>query len=313
MSYGRIRRGPMAGDQFTQISNALFRDALLSAKAKGIFGFISTHRDGWGVTPESIAAYMADGVSAINTGLRELEARGYLLRDQPRRANGTLGPIVYFITDTPRSEPVVENRTPDVTWENAGSEVPDDSSCRSEPVVDFPRAADPRAADRPHKKTTSNHTKGENTTTPSGPLLHDVPQSAPIDGGGGGDVPPEEGKDSAAAAFVDRLPYGARMPGPRQRAHLIDRVSAALAAGWTEWALRVQLTEETETAKSLPAVYRHRLDPDNLPAAPALPAPRAADDAPSRVRKSKCPECHRPLRDSAEDALCRDCREGVIA
>lgn len=169
MSYGRIRRGPMAGDQFTQISNGLFRDPLLSAKAKGIFGFISTHRDGWGVTPESIAAYMADGVSSINSGLKELEARGYLHRHQPRRSNGTLGSIVYYITDMPRSEPVGENLTPGVTCENVQEDAADEHLRRSEPVVDFPRAADPRAVNRPHKKTIPQDTNEENTTSPSAP------------------------------------------------------------------------------------------------------------------------------------------------
>ncbi len=74
MSYGRIRRGPMAADAFTQIRNAVFRDARLSAKAMGIFGNISTHREGWGITPESISKQMRDGVDAIKSGLRELDS-----------------------------------------------------------------------------------------------------------------------------------------------------------------------------------------------------------------------------------------------
>lgn len=30
-------------------------------------------------------------------------------------------------------------------------------------------------------------------------------------------------------------------------------------------------------------------------------------------RRAKCPECHRPLRNSTEDAVCSDCREDVTA
>jgi hypothetical protein len=309
----------MAGDQFTQISNGLFRDPLLSAKAKGIFGFISTHRDGWGVTPESISAYMSDGVSAINSGLKELEARGYLHRDQPRRANGTLGPIVYYITDMPRSEPVGENLTPGATCENVQDEAPDGHPRRSEPVVDFPRAADPRAVNRPHKKTSSKDTKGENTTSPSAPPEKSPAMVVDDQGGGGGDASPQEEQNPAAAAFVDRLPYGARLPGRRHRAHLIERVSVALAAGWTELALRVQLTEETDDAKSLAAVYRHRLDPGVLPDAPPLPKPRSGDDESTygsaggmyvRCLGSACG--HRKMLPT-EDSLCRDCREDVTA
>ncbi len=41
-----VRRGAMAADHFTQIANSLFRDSRLSDKAKGIFGYVSTHLDG---------------------------------------------------------------------------------------------------------------------------------------------------------------------------------------------------------------------------------------------------------------------------
>jgi hypothetical protein len=294
----------MAADQFTQIRNALFRDPRLSLKDKGLFGLISTHRDGWGVTPESLATCCTDGVSAIKSALRNLERFGYLRRDRERRKDGTLGASAYYITDQP--EAVVERVSEELR--------------RSEPEVDYPPVdeppqAEPPVDDRPHKKTIPQNINEKNTTSPSRPPMHLVSSQAEDQkGGGGGDAPQQQEKqDATAAAFVDRLPYGARVPGPRQRAHLIDRVSAALAAGWTEWALRVQLTEETESAKSLAAVYRHRLDPDNLPAAPPIPAPRHGDEASPQVRKAKCPECHRPLRNSTEDALCSDCREDATA
>lgn len=91
----------MAGDQFTQIRNALFRDPRLSAKAMGVFGHISTHQDGYGVTPETISRYMRDGIDGIKAALRELETYGYLTRARERRADGTLGSVVYEITDLP--------------------------------------------------------------------------------------------------------------------------------------------------------------------------------------------------------------------
>jgi hypothetical protein len=314
VSYGRIERGPMAADNFTQISNALFRDPRMSAKAKGIFGFISTHRAGWGLTPESIAAAMKDGVSAIKAGLRELEAFGYLVRSQDRRPDGTMGPVVYRITDMPSSQPVVGNRPAGTTCEDVASSQVGAESRRSEPVDGNPPADDPPAENLPHKKTNSNDTKGENTTSPSRPPLELVPSSAEEKGGGGGgDSPQQEKQNPAAAAFVDALPYGGRRPGQARRRTLIARVAGAFAAGWSESALRVQLTSETESAKSLAAVYAHRLDPDELPAPPRLPAPRTGEQGPPQAQKAKCPECHRPLRNSAEDALCIDCREGATA
>jgi hypothetical protein len=96
-----IRRGVMAADRFTQIANALFRAAQLSYRAKGIFGYISTHRDGWQVTIADLVRLGPDGREAVRAGLIELESHGYLIRERLRRADGTLGEIVYSITDRP--------------------------------------------------------------------------------------------------------------------------------------------------------------------------------------------------------------------
>jgi hypothetical protein len=104
----RIRRGRMAADQFTQIRNDLFRDPRLSFKAKGVFGLISTHREGYGISIPQIAKAGKDGEAAVRTALRELEAFGYLHREQTREEDGRMGPAEYYITDDPAS--VVPNQ-----------------------------------------------------------------------------------------------------------------------------------------------------------------------------------------------------------
>ncbi|MFF7452542.1 MULTISPECIES: hypothetical protein [unclassified Streptomyces] len=91
----------MAGDQFTQIANGLFRDERLSFKAKGLFGSISTHRTGWQVRVADLMRAGPDGRDAIRAGLSELQTYGYLVREQLRRDDGTLGEVVYSITDRP--------------------------------------------------------------------------------------------------------------------------------------------------------------------------------------------------------------------
>ncbi|RRR76720.1 hypothetical protein EHS43_30035 [Streptomyces sp. RP5T] len=96
-----IRRGVMAGDQFTQVANGLFRDSRLSFRAKGIFGYVSTHANGWQVTVDGLVRLGPDGREAVRTGLKELEACGYLIRERLRRPDGTLGEVVYCITDRP--------------------------------------------------------------------------------------------------------------------------------------------------------------------------------------------------------------------
>ncbi|MGA5284886.1 hypothetical protein ACPCSK_31465 [Streptomyces griseoincarnatus] len=94
-----IRRGVMAGDQFTQIANGLFRDGRLSFKAKGVFGLLSTHREGWRMTVADLARCGRDGEAAAKSGLNELEQHGFLVRERERGQDGTLGVAVYFITD----------------------------------------------------------------------------------------------------------------------------------------------------------------------------------------------------------------------
>ncbi|WP_427168815.1 hypothetical protein ACQF4J_47160 (plasmid) [Streptomyces sp. C1-1] len=63
----------MAADQFTQVANDLFRDTRLSFKAKGLFGYISTHRDGWQVTVAELVRRGREGVDAVTAGLKQLE------------------------------------------------------------------------------------------------------------------------------------------------------------------------------------------------------------------------------------------------
>ncbi|WP_324608004.1 hypothetical protein [Streptomyces sp. NRRL S-455] len=96
-----IRRGVMAADQFTQVANVLFRDSQLSFKAKGIFGYISTHANGWQVAIADLVRLGPDGREAVRTGLKELEAHGYLIRERLRRPDPTLGEIFYCITGRP--------------------------------------------------------------------------------------------------------------------------------------------------------------------------------------------------------------------
>ncbi|MGW0095556.1 hypothetical protein ACWDWS_42340 [Streptomyces sp. NPDC003328] len=135
-----IRRGVMAADQFTQIANGLFRDGRLSFKAKGIFGYVSTHRDGWQVTVAELVRRGTEGVDAVTTGLKQLERHGFLYRTRERNPDGTLGQALYFITDLPALQ-----------------------NPRSQPESGFPRLAEPTLADPGTKNTNRKKTNKQNT------------------------------------------------------------------------------------------------------------------------------------------------------
>ncbi|MEU1084271.1 hypothetical protein ABZ368_29240 [Streptomyces sp. NPDC005908] len=135
-----IRRGVMAGDQFTQIANGLFRDSRVSFKAKGLFGLLSTHREGWRLKVTDLARCGRDGEAAVKSGLKELEQHGFLVRERERGEDGTLGAAMYFITDLPALQ-----------------------SHRSQPGSGYPPVDEPTLVNRPTKKTKRKKTNKQKT------------------------------------------------------------------------------------------------------------------------------------------------------
>lgn len=65
---------------FTQIHNNLINDVRLSMKAKGLLIYLISKPDEWNFSANGISSQMNDGLSAINSTLKELENVGYLKR-----------------------------------------------------------------------------------------------------------------------------------------------------------------------------------------------------------------------------------------
>jgi hypothetical protein len=224
MSYARVERGLMAADViaqgFTQISNNVFRDPRISGLAMGVFGHISTHRVGYGITPESIARHMKNGVSAIKVALRELEKYGYLVRTQTRTPAGTMGPTIYKITDMPDGLVIVESAPyPQSSPRSAPSDGirPPAPTCddarlpSSEPSVGIPPAVKTAT-----KKTSTKKTIEKNTSPPT----------------------PRESEPAGATAGQDG---GRDLPDQKDETELlVDEVKAARPA-WSRGAIRTAL------------------------------------------------------------------------
>lgn len=111
--------------QFTQIPNAWLRDESLSLGSIGLLAQLLSHRDGWSVTIESIAKVNGCGRDRIRAYVRELEASGYLARQQQRDESGVFGQAVWITTS---------------------------------PSTDLPTTAEPTADKPTHKKTISKKT-----------------------------------------------------------------------------------------------------------------------------------------------------------
>jgi hypothetical protein len=234
--YGRIERGYMASDHFTQVSNELARDRRLSRKARGLFLEIASRRDGYGLTVEALVRSGPEGRDAIMTRLKELERHGYLERHQERDERGRLGTAVYRITDSPKRPATI----------GAGAK-----SHRSAPKSENPTTGKPTSADRQPKKTKIKKTS-QQKTTPS---------------------PPFPAPSPGVSLLLEIGTRDARLGIGGEALHRqAKRLDTLLADGWDADALRAALTGGLPTHITSPAGFLAcRIS--HIPAAPVtLPA-----------------------------------------
>lgn len=99
--------------QFTITSNKLIRDNSLSFKARGIFAYLWSQKDGWAYYESEIVKHTTDGITALRSGLNELERAGYLKRSRERKSGGRLAGTVWILSETGElkndEKPILEN------------------------------------------------------------------------------------------------------------------------------------------------------------------------------------------------------------
>lgn len=102
-----IVRGGLPSDNYTITSNSAIEDKSISLKARMILVYLLSRPPGWVTSAERLATTISekDGLSAIKSGLRELEQAGYLTRTRTRTDGGRWR-WDHTITDRPS----VENR-----------------------------------------------------------------------------------------------------------------------------------------------------------------------------------------------------------
>lgn len=91
-------------ENYTTLSNYHFKDRRLSWKAKGLLSTMLSLPGDWNYTIEGLASLSDDGIKATNSGLRELEQCGYLVRRQCRDENGHYGVTEYIIYEQPQEK-----------------------------------------------------------------------------------------------------------------------------------------------------------------------------------------------------------------
>ena len=99
---------------FTIISNDIFKDTRLSFKAKGLLTTMLSCPPNWNYTIEGLSKISKDGKASIRSALAELEEFGYLERKQLRDEKGSFTDLEYVVYEKPKTEnPISENPTTD--------------------------------------------------------------------------------------------------------------------------------------------------------------------------------------------------------
>ncbi len=91
---------------YTNISNAVIRDERLSWKARGIFIYMWSQADNWNFYVSELAKHSTDGEGALQSGLKELEKLGYLVRRHRQTKKGVFDGMEWVLTDHDPVKPI---------------------------------------------------------------------------------------------------------------------------------------------------------------------------------------------------------------
>lgn len=95
---------------YTVMSNYHFKEKKMSLKAKGLLSLMLSLPDNWDYSVKGLAKLSKDGKDSVMSGLKELEAFGYLVRNQLFTEAGHFDGYEYVIFEMPQSiQPKSEN------------------------------------------------------------------------------------------------------------------------------------------------------------------------------------------------------------
>lgn len=84
---------------YTVLPNAVLRDDRLNLQTKGLFCMMLSLPDGWEFSVKGLATLAVCSRDKIRAALENLEAAGYLLREQARTESGAFAGNVYVLYD----------------------------------------------------------------------------------------------------------------------------------------------------------------------------------------------------------------------
>ncbi len=93
---------------YTVINNTIVTDNRLSWKAKGIWLYAFAQRDDWKFYKSDLLKQSKDSDTSLDSGLKELENCGYLIRVRKRNEKGQLGESIWTFFEVPQSKEDLE-------------------------------------------------------------------------------------------------------------------------------------------------------------------------------------------------------------
>ena len=93
----RIKQGPAPEDHYTLIPNSLARSNEIPARAKVVYIYLKSHRDGWDITTERVAEALGMSKNTVSRALQDLEEWGFVVRSQERGEGGAFAGWEYTV------------------------------------------------------------------------------------------------------------------------------------------------------------------------------------------------------------------------
>lgn len=109
----RILQGAAPEDHYTLIPNELARSADIPARAKAVYIFLKSHRDGWHITTERVGKSLGLSKNTVSKALQDLELSGWVRRIQNRTDAGEFAGWDYEVLSYP-AQPGEEAADPDL-------------------------------------------------------------------------------------------------------------------------------------------------------------------------------------------------------
>ncbi len=97
---------------YTTMANYHLRDRRLSLRAVGLMSKMLSFPEDWDYTVKGLASICVEGRDAVRKALMELEAAGYLVREQTRGSHGSFAGNDYTLYEAPtaaENPPLTEN------------------------------------------------------------------------------------------------------------------------------------------------------------------------------------------------------------